>query len=534
MRLFKSADASDSSSNERKGRHSLISRYMVVFDEVINNKDARNCFKRFLKEETHSEEALLFLEDMKSYKNDYHNTKVEFEKDSFERGNKSTIKMVYKLYDQAKRIVYNYIDTIGVKELNLGHFKSTITKNWAKIDYHFKSMFPDQIICDTASNTSNSASTSKNLNTDIKDGLTQLFLMLEPTKLFDSCEVNIILDLKLDQFPLFSRSKLLDNFLIEMGETFTRSIAIDVSKGRNIDVRYKPKDFESRLLTDKDIYFAFALCEDTPDWRLCLQEEGLCLYYSKTVYSFGTSNPHALNKYVLSFPYPLEKVYSVFSDRESRLKIDEGMMSISHAMTYRPPHHSHASNNKAIVESVTEEREQFYDEDQPPLALTLGCFGMDLKLPCVKKRFCWFSETTIYDPYADCIVTVGHSTRSFSHPDEQELTRGKVLIDILYCNLFIRMNENTTRFIQTSYFDPKLPITDGFIINASLKSRARHFRKNFLKLLETIDDNSPILQADSFQSKKAIADNQLVYPGRSWFQEYESRKKGGVTLNKQN
>ncbi|KAG2382169.1 hypothetical protein C9374_005371 [Naegleria lovaniensis] len=524
MRLLKSIESSDNDNAHKKGKQSLISRYMVVFEEVMNNKDARNCFKQFLKEETHSAEALLFLEDLNTYKTEYQNTNVEFEKDSFEKNSKSTRKMVLHLFDQAKRIITTYIDTFSITELNLGHGKATITKNWAKIDYHAKTILPDFSGCDTTSNTSNASASSnsspKNSNWD-KEGLSQLFFMLEPSTLFDSCEVNVVLDLKLDQFPLFSRSQLLDKFLIEMGETFSRSIAIDVSKGKNIDVRFKPKDFESRLLTDKDIYFAFALCEDTPDWRLFLQEEGISCYSSKTLYSFGTSALHGLHKNVFTFPYPLDKVWSVFSDRDSRLKIDEGMMPISQAFSYQAPHNT---NNKALVELVAEERDQFYDDDKPPLALSLGCFGIDAKMPFVKKRFCWYAETTIYDPYADCIVTVGHSTRSFLHPREQELTQNKVIIDILYCNMFFRVNENTTRFIQTAYCDPKLPMTDGFIVNASIKSRARRFRKTFLNILETVEDDSPIMQADSFKSKQAILDNQRVYPNRSWFKEYESRK----------
>ncbi|KAG2382170.1 hypothetical protein C9374_005372 [Naegleria lovaniensis] len=508
---------------------SMVSRYMVVFEEVMNNKDARNCFKQFLKEETHSEAALLFIEELEEYKKEHYNVRTELGKIcvSEKSNHKIFKKLVLNLCESARKIMNQHFDTVSIQELNVGKSKAIVVQNWAKIDFQVKNILMTDNN-DTVSTTSSNSDNGNNSNVSLprcsyydNEGLKQLLFMLEPSTLFDSCEVNVILDLKLDQFPLFSRSKLLDKFLIEMGETFSRSIAIDVSKGKNIDVRFKPKDFESRLLTDKDIYFAFALCEDTPDWNLVYTEPGLSVFLTETNYVFGSDSIPRLSlaKSVILIPYPLEMVWSIFCDKQSRLQMDAHMMDECQTLEYIPPH----TTNKQLQESVSEERDHYYDCDKPPLALILGVTVADLRIPFFKKRVCSCTETAIYDPYADCIVQLGHSTSSLSHPTYQDVSKGKVVMDVMFAHIFFRTNENVTRYVHCAYTDGRVPLPSKPLAQMMWKKRSKTARNSFLKQLKDHNSEMHSLE-DSFKFKQALSDNRLAYPERSWFREYESRK----------
>lgn len=136
---------------------------------------------------------------------------------------------------------------------------------------------------------------------------------MNPEVLFATIEFTVNLDLSMDQFPRYSRSKELFTFLEEKGEEFTRSIALDISKGHHLDIRFKALDFHSNVITDRDIYFAYMLSKDTSDWEelsFSRTPTHLQTFISKNSHLIGQEkmNGLRLNKMVLHLPYNIGKL----------------------------------------------------------------------------------------------------------------------------------------------------------------------------------------------------------------------------------
>ena len=109
-----------------------------------------------------------------------------------------------------------------------------------------------------------------------------------------------------DQFLRFARSPMIVEFLEKQGELFTRSIAIDISKGYNVDFRFKPKELTRKTIEDREIYFAFSVMEDSPDWKSFKNSKSQAqFFYSKTQYVFGEDQKH--KGIITTFQHPLEE-----------------------------------------------------------------------------------------------------------------------------------------------------------------------------------------------------------------------------------
>ncbi|KAG2382168.1 hypothetical protein C9374_005370 [Naegleria lovaniensis] len=543
----------------------FASNFMIIFEEMMNNEVARAEFKHFLKEEAHNEEPINFLDDLEIYSKEFKKTNDCFLQDDVQTSS-STFKRVTKLYNQAHKIIEKYIAFQGHSELNLGHSQNSTLREWSKIEYLMQliTSTQEEVSVDTTGSPPSSpkSPTSPLSPTNLffsnfptvtsygaqarreqthskpnpkrilynRDLVRQMMELLDAKQLFESCKVNVNLDLKLDQFPRFTRSKCCHLFLFFNGESFARTIAVDISKGRNVDVRFRPKDFETQLVTDKDIYFAFSMCEDDLHWELVYDSKQIKLFHSKANFLFGKdpSSMH-LSKSVMTLPFPVEQIWNAFCHQDFRFKLHDRLLPGSCSLEYIPPVKSTDTDPQKGL--VIEEREDLYNSDAPPLGIALGFLGIDAKLPLVKKRVCSISQTCIYDPHAQCYVNVGHSTSPLSHSQQyQDFAREKVVMDLLFCHMFFRVNMNTTRFVQVYYLDHKLPqALSQSIITKQSKTMFENFESTIQqsRCCQSSCQNhvTPSPSLDVFKIQKALDDNSRLYPNRSWFKEYESRKK---------
>ncbi|KAG2386819.1 hypothetical protein C9374_001854 [Naegleria lovaniensis] len=359
----------------------------------------------------------------------------------------------------------------------------------------------------------------------------QVLNLLEPNLLFKTVEFAINLDLKTDQFTRYSRSQKMALFLLKKGEDFTRSIALNISGGFVLDIRYKLKDFSSKLLTDRDIFFAFSLIEDTPDWELLAYTEkpNLCQsFISKTSYMIGDSeNSKAMRilKVILHLDYPVEDVWAAYCNIGVRPRLDKNIKKLEFTGFLSPSKIGAEKATKLSYESSSREAEEkMFSLDDPPLALQFCNCLIDLKLPFFKNRFFQGTQTSFYDPGIESYVNIGHTA------DNGELPNTCVLNRCLYAYMFQKVGEKSTRFIHTVYTDLELRFNPIALTKKVFKQRTAFLQNGYEALLKELTQNgtksviSSHGLSDELQYNRAVQENAAMYPNRSWFKEYESRK----------
>jgi len=363
----------------------------------------------------------------------------------------------------------------------------------------------------------------------------QLFTMLNPEYIFSKIENTINIDLKMDQFPRYARSQMLEKFLSQKGEDFTRSIAVNTA-GYTADIRFKPNDFKSQLVTDRDLYFALALSEDTPDWKLIKTTEKptRCnAYISKTPYVIGTTTDKLqgmkLFKVELYLPYSLEDVWNTYVDQESHFSLDPNLMRDLKLFKYVSPDKDAASqclqNVNKVLKGGWDDKERL-DVTKPPYAIQGVALGLDLMMgPFFKKRDFPHSMTTVYDPELDCIINTGHSAIFKERP----IHKDRIEAQILFNYMFYRLGDKSTRFIHSMYSSLEVPVDSELILKKIWKNRAKVLQKGFLDILSRLTENGTKKVekdqvVDDLLYFKALQENSEMYPNRSWYKELKQLK----------
>ena len=268
--------------------------YSVVYEEMIESKESRECFRKYLTNTSLSDETILFLDELEYYKKEYDKSIAEImeilklENDTLNNSDstssitefsrpttfkkKSQLKKVTKqlrsITDKSNSIFNIYIKPSSEKELNIGHIQRELLGKHEKIQEKFEN-FTKLIseketlgksassvsINDTESSNSSQEGSLDSSESNLYPLCSEIIELLDYQKLFNEVELTVHMDLKMDQFPRFVRSQFLLNFLKEKGENFTRTIAIDSSKGVNVDLRFKPNDLMDKTVSDNHIYF---------------------------------------------------------------------------------------------------------------------------------------------------------------------------------------------------------------------------------------------------------------------------------------
>ena len=347
--------------------------------------------------------------------------------------------------------------------------------------------------------------------------LTTISYQLDPEDLFGQAMLMASVDLKMSHFQSFSKSEFLMKFLKEKGEKYTRTMGVDISKGYNVDLRFKPQDLRVPTITDDYIYFGLGLCEETPDWELVTKDSKLnySVYTSKTSYLFDNSSKGMkLSKIVIDLEYPIEDLWAIFCHTENQMEFDSMCYKEHECHGYVPPNS---------------------DPKNPcPYGLQKISCNFDIKLPMAKKRHMKMVGTTIHDSGTDMIMIVKHACDyESSQSSTDEFSKNSLPVDtLLSYYIMFRCGEfkNSTRLYHIMYTDLQLPLQE-FTSGKLMTKRAKMLSQGMNKILENLTyrgkisvDTSCII--DQFGYSSAARDNMSVHQGRSWYNEWFEKKKG--------
>ena len=529
--------------------------YMIIYEEVMNNSEAREVFRNYLKKVACNEEPMIFFNELTKFRKEYLKCKHQILqlKNQLDDSNclEQTMKYCKHVYDLAKQILGTFIKSASLMELNLGKSQNKILNYWnSEIEPYMLQKIRDVVPKRKGSVTSNNGDYlsesplnlpsspvikgSAMLVTEVSpvrmypslsevktityNDLIRIFNMMDPEKVFEKAVFAVELDLKSDQFPRFARSKELFEFLEKQGENFTRSIAVDISRGYNIDIRYKLKDFNKVQILERDLLFSLTMAEDSPDWdsiKSSKVSNKTQLYNSKTTYSFGEQN-EAMKLFKMSslIPYPLEDVWKVFKDLQLTQK---------GAVTPTSVELVHYSPCGTLVdkENIFEKASDPSQGKEIPLSLQFSKCLIDSKIPGVKSRDFPNLQTTVFDEVLDGYINFGHTCKypGYSPPKDS------VIFDGLFMYIIRRVNEKATRLIHVIYVDYHLPSHISKLMSTKLwKVRAAHLEENMLNALKEHTSNGrrpvPDSLSDILKYEQSVQDNALKYSKHSWYQEY--------------
>ncbi|KAF0979265.1 hypothetical protein FDP41_001608 [Naegleria fowleri] len=447
-------------------------------------------------------------------------------------------KNVKLLFESVKSIIENYIHIGCEKELNLGATQRNILNYWNEVFENVDHFLNLGGYSDTSSSNSEGSSSATTNGNGISSPVSStssvhsfvsprketyfhtmcniVFTQLDPEKLFGQALFNVNLDLKLDQFPRFVRSDMLIKFLKEKGEVYTRSIAVDISKGFKGDMRWKPNDLKNRIITDDYIYFGFNVADDTPDWELIYNTTTpyLCQgFVSKTPYVFDSENMKGMKlaKMVLHIPFSLDIVWNCYCNTEFAKRFDK------------------MANSKHILSRhIPPAKQPPYSVERPPYALQFASNALNLFF-LLKTRQMSYSSTAIYDPFIDMYMFLAHSAE-FEPEDNLPTDIGVKAHGLVYY-MFYRVSEKLTRIVHIIYGDMNLPVYSDQVMKVIWKKRVKEHQKGFAKILNEMTENGTISMEqlsrmeDGHNTKLCVSENREVYGNRSWYKEWLNLKK---------
>jgi hypothetical protein len=253
---------------------SLLKKYRAQYDLVVQSKEARSDFLKFLRD-TQTEENLLFMTAVDEY------TALD---------DKARIERAQYIYDK-------FIVKAANHELNM----------------------------------------SANLRQHITEALDKSTKTGEaPLNLFKKVYAFVSGNLKMDNFPKYINSPSFEQFIAQKGEKFLESIAVPVDQIDNLTLLYMPKDFNSDHINDRDIRFILHLNEDSPDWDPLFtthHHDPFHSYVSNTKYGFGTGvTGLRLGKTIGNMPFSAKTVMTAYINQMSS---QSGDMIDPHQVGYK-------------------------------------------------------------------------------------------------------------------------------------------------------------------------------------------------------
>ena len=494
--------SSSSTSSSKKRPSSVnsdfdVSNYAIVFEEMMDSKETRDLFYEYL-QLNRSVESLMFMNQVEEYRAEY-NKKFENVICGENVDKKQVHAKIIEIYSKARGILDQFVFQGGQFELNLAFAnKDKIRELWeTKVCESFEKLDKERLEVEK---------------------LSKIISMLETDTLFGLAMFSVNLDLRFDQFPRFSRSEMLMKFLESKGERFTRAIATDISKGFQLDIRFKPHHLQDSTIDDKFIYFGFTLAEDTPDWELTYSDKkNTCeLYQSKTSYVFDTETLKGLrlSKVVTRVPYPIEEVWACFWNIDLHKVIDPmGGAETFKLMDYISP----------VSEA---EGKPNYSNQQ------VSCCTK-FPIPFMKKRDLPITMTAIRDPELNMIMVAGHTCSLI------ETREDCIPAQLMFYYMFYKVSDNETRFIHTVYTDLKLPLNPSLMLKVIMLKRAKDYKKGFEQQItrlrkekstkDGLMDTSQFV--DAMKYNLAIEENTKLYPNRSWYNEWLQLREKRLSLN---
>jgi len=287
-----------------------------------------------------------------------------------------------------------------------------------------------------------------------------------PVTIFDAVYQVVYREFKDDTFPRYKRSNELRQLITQHGENLLKEIAIDISEtGAANALMFKPNDFSSNRIIDRDIKFILKLLEDSSDWEaihIAKASEPFDAFLSKTKYAIGEgSQGLKLSKVTFCLPYSAEDALASYTHHIERKMADP------------------MQKNFDILDHI-----QATDENCMQYSISVEYYDMDMAF-FLRRRVLNKYATVIYDTVRNCYIWLGKTSRSLDNAykdKKKDDGKRKVIGDLIFGFAFFKISENKCRFAEVVYGDFKLPFNSDLLFSKMVKKRAQQMYKGTLKL----------------------------------------------------
>jgi hypothetical protein len=304
--------------------------------------------------------------------------------------------------------------------------------------------------------------------------LDHLDQLLVNTDVFYPVEAVVSRELRMDAFPRYIRSEDFIEFVSKKDEDFLRQIAVvDVPWGAQ-ELVFRPSDFQSTRMTDKDIIFVLRMNEDSPDWtslratkKKDVKERDHYCYISKTSYHVGDAIEGLhLCKFTGYVPYSAEHLLEAISNIETSKAYDNNQ-TLWCAADYVP-----------------------MDSGANPFSTFVSYWEADIRIPLSRQRHCVQLSTCVYDSARKCYIWAGKTTRTFNERVQQVYNetpqrRKMVTVDFIYGYTVYKISEDKCRYVHSIYADIKLKMGLS-MFKMVMKKREKGIHQGFLAVCQQL------------------------------------------------
>jgi hypothetical protein len=283
-----------------------------------------------------------------------------------------------------------------------------------------------------------------------------------PWNTFDTAFLMVYRELGSEVFPRYICTKQFQEFVANKGEKFLKMIALDLNTiGDRSAYLFKPNDFLSTHVIDRDICFILRLNEDSDDWT-ALQLRGrndYNAYVSKTDYSIGGLSGLKLGKVIGNIPKSAEQVLANDLDRGIKRFLPDGTDAVCKQEYVRA-----GDGNGHAYSSVLSR----YQAD-------VGHIG----IRNIRRDF-MFVSTVVYDTKRRSFVHVGKTSRAFNESNGKKNVKG----DAIFGYTYVQVSNKMCCYVHTFYLDLKLHGKSGDF-EEMVKSRADAYHSELLRSCST-------------------------------------------------
>jgi hypothetical protein len=292
--------------------------------------------------------------------------------------------------------------------------------------------------------------------------------LVKPTNynIFEDVQQIILRELKEDAFPRYVRSQDFFEFIKLKGVKMIQLLGKNITQeGRNALV-YRPRDFKSDAITDKDIIFILKLNEDSLDWeplrkaKRNMVNREYYTYISKTSYAIGDQiNGLQLGKITGTLPFSAEEVLRSIVRQDTSKLWDA---------------------NSTHWEQVDYQK----IDSRHPYACCHTDYEMSTGVPMMHHRYSLQLSTVVYDTERKCYIWVG---KSLDQPLARD-TSHMVKADFLYGYTLYKINSKKMRYVHCVYADLKNNMISS-LFRTAMKKRETGLHQGFMQVCKLAQEN---------------------------------------------
>ncbi|KAL0479804.1 loco [Acrasis kona] len=287
--------------------------------------------------------------------------------------------------------------------------------------------------------------------------------------IFVRAEKVVMKELKEDAFPRYIRSVEFAEFLHSKGEKYIKNISTNASFNASDEVVFRSSDFNSALLTDKDIEFILKINDNDKGWVPMRSTSGKFIgcYISRKLHHSGDMiKGLRLCKFVGNLPYSAEHVLRSITLFKTS-KIYDRNQKVYEELDYVK------TSRKGGI----------------PFSLCYAYWEGVLNVPLVRRRKCIQVSTIVYDTERKAYIWFGKSTRTINKKLELALNANNKRkeaeeLDYHWSYCIYETGEDECRYVHTVYADIKLNSLVDSLFKINMKRRAKGLHEGFSKVCD--------------------------------------------------